>query len=136
MGGIDVSLTGDGECLIVHRDSGAEIRSSMAPEYGGAGGAFSSTDLLAAALGSCIATNIEPVARRHDVPLDAIGIGVEKRLGSSPKRIESVAVRVRVEPDVPAAVIARFERAADLCLVHRSLSPDISVTIDVASATP
>lgn len=136
MGSIDVALLGGGECRIVHRDSGAEILSSTAPEYGGSGGAFSSTDLLAAALGSCIATNLEPFALRYGIPLAAVRISVEKTLARSPKRIESLAVEVQVAAGVTASILHRLERAADLCLVHRSLSADVSVTIEVASAAP
>lgn len=136
MSRIEVALEGNGECRIVHRDSGAEIRSSMAPEYGGSGGAFSSTDLLAAALGSCVATNLEPVAVRHHVPLDAIHIGVEKVLGTSPKRILSLAVHAEVDGDTPSDVLERLRRAADACLVHRSLSEDIAVVIRVEGAAP
>lgn len=134
MSRIDVSLRGNGQCHILHRESGAEIRSSVAPEYGGRGDAFSSTDLLAAALGSCIATNLEPVALRHGIPLDAIGISVDKTLSVSPKRIESLAVRVSIDGDVPQPVMERLGRAAQLCAVHRSLSADASVTIEVTSA--
>jgi putative redox protein len=126
---VDVHLVGDGVCRIVHRESGAEIRSSKAPEYGGLGGAFSSTDLLAAALGSCIATNLEPVALRHAVPLEAFEISVEKRLAVEPKRIEALAVEVHLRQPVPPPVLTRLERAAHHCLVHRSLSPDVAVTI-------
>lgn len=131
MSTIEVALVGGGACRIVHSDSGAEIRSSKAPEYGGAGGAFSSTDLLAAALGSCIATNLEPVAERHGVPLDALRLSVEKRLSVAPKRIEALDVRIAVGGEVAPSVLTRLERAAQLCLVHDSLSREIDVTIDL-----
>lgn len=132
MSRIDVRLLGEGECEIVHRESGTRIRSSMTPEYGGKGGTFSSTDLLAAALGSCIATNLEPVAARHDVPLEAVRVSVEKKLGVSPKRVESLAVRVDVTVPASDDVLTRLSRAARHCLVHRSLSPEVEVGIDVS----
>ena len=131
MSRIEVGLKGNGRCRILHADTGAEIRTSMAPEHGGSGGSFSSTDLLAAALGSCIATNLEPVAVRHGISLDNIRISVEKTLDTSPKRIVSLAVRAAVHDDVRPEVLKRLSHAADRCLVHRSLSPDIAVSIRV-----
>lgn len=126
---LEVTLAGEGACRIVHRESGAEIRSSKAPEYGGRGGAFSSTDLLAAALDSCIASSLEPVALRHGVPLDALSLTVEKTLGVQPKRLESLAVTVRLATAVPPDVRTRLERAARHCVVHRSLSEEVVVSI-------
>ena len=97
----------------------------MAPEYGGPGGAFSSTDLLAAALGSCIATNIGPVAERHGIPLDTFEIHVEKTLGQQPKWVTRLAVEVRCGTPLSPDMLARLQRAAESCTVSRSLRPDM-----------
>lgn len=129
MSRIDIRLLGDGECAIRHLDSDAEIRSSKSPELGGRGGAFSSTDLLAAALGSCIATNIEPVALRHGLSLDAFEVSVDKRLRESPKAIESLQVGIRITSPVRDDILERLKRAAGYCLVHRSLSESVEVAI-------
>lgn len=129
MSAIGISLLGEGRCAITHADQGARIESSKTPEFGGVGGAFSSTDLLAAALGSCIATNLEPVAERHDLPLDQISLTVDKALSVSPKRIKSLAVEVRIGTSVSPSVLTRLERAASHCLVHQSLSTEVDVTI-------
>jgi putative redox protein len=131
---IEVVLLGDRTCGITHRESGAEIRTCVAPEYGGTGNAFSSTDLLAAALGSCIATNLEPVALRHSVALERIRLRVHKRLAHAPKRVESFTVEIRVDAPVAAAVLERLRRAAEHCLVHRSLSPAVAVMTKVVPA--
>jgi len=133
MSRIDVTLVGNGACRIVHQESGASIASSVAPEYGGAGGAFSSTDLLAAALGSCIATNLEPLLVRHGIPLDTIRVGVDKELSVTPKRLVRLAVAIHLGPTVSPDVIVRLGRAADHCLVHQSLAPEIDVRIDLTS---
>lgn len=129
MSSMDIRLAGGGDCEIVHHESGVSITSSKAPEYGGRGDGFSATDLLAAALGSCIGSNIEPVALRHDVPLDAVHLTVDKRLCRSPKRIESLKVTIDLRAPVSADVLTRLKRAADQCVVHRSLSSDVSVEL-------
>lgn len=101
--------------------------------FGGSGASFSSTDLLAAALGSCIATDLEPLARRHRIALADIGIEVEKSLSSRPKQVESLHVHVRLPRGVAEDVLLRFERAAARCLVHRSLDPHIRVSVTVST---
>lgn len=126
---IDIKLAGQGRCRIRHQESGVEIESSKAAEYGGRGDSFSSTDLLAAALGSCIGTNLEPIAERNGIPLDQICIRIEKTLQSSPKRLASLSVSICIGPGVSPSLITRLERAASHCLVHKSLSPEIDVSI-------
>lgn len=129
MSNLDVTFVGDGTCEIRHRESGASVRSVKAPEFGGAGNGFSATDLLAAALGSCIASNLEPVLLRHGMPLHAARLSVSKQLGTHPKRVESLAVTVRIDRGIAPGLLTRLRRAAAQCVVHDSLSPDVSVSI-------
>ncbi len=126
---LKVTLSGDGECSILHTPTGVTVDTSKSPAYGGLGRSFSSTDLLAAALGSCIATDIEPVAIRHGVPLDRITIEVDKRLSVKPRRIDAFDVRVTVTAAIREDVAARLRRAAHACLVQRSLDPAIACTV-------
>jgi uncharacterized OsmC-like protein len=134
MSALDIRLLGAGDTAITHLESGTTIRSSKSPAYGGSGASFSSTDLLAAGLGSCIATNVEPVAERHGVSLDRIRVTVTKRLLKEPKRLDALDVRVSVEGDTAGDILLRFERAAQHCLVHQSLAPHVAVGITVEAA--
>jgi len=106
----------------------------LPPVYAGAGSSFSATDLLAAALGVCIATNIDTVAERHGIPLDALLLQVEKTLSTEPKRLQALAVTVASRVVIPGDVLLRFQRAASHCIVHQSLHPDVSVTIRFETA--
>jgi putative redox protein len=133
MSRIEIALLGAGDTAITRVDGGATIRSSKSPAFGGSGASFSSTDLLSAALGSCIATNIEPVADRHGVDLGRIGVTVDKTLSPKPKRIERLDVRVVVAGDVSADNLKRFDAAAQHCLVHKSLADHVVVTIEVVA---
>jgi putative redox protein len=121
---------------MLHARSGATMNSAMAPEYGGPGGAFSSTDLLAAALGSCIATSLGSVAERHGIPLDSLQLVVRKELGHQPRRVTRLAVDVLCDRPLNSDLIARLERAAESCTVSRSLHPDLDVPIRFVPATP
>lgn len=125
MSDLIVELTSPTCTRITHARSSTVLLTAIAPEYGGPGGTFSSTDLVAAALGSCIATNLGPLAERHGIPLDAIRLTVRKQLTPPPKRIGRLEVTVQVSTPLTAELRARFENAAATCTVHRSLHPDL-----------
>lgn len=126
--GIEITYCRAGSCEVVH-SSGAKIITDLPPEYGGAGESFSATDLLAAALGVCIATNIDSVADRHGIPLDALSLTVEKTLTVEPKALKALSVTVHSAVAIPEDVLLRLRRAASHCIVHRSLHPDVAVSI-------
>lgn len=126
---IRIRLLGGGDCELVHDATGVELRTSKSVAFGGSGASFSSTDLLAAALGSCIATDLDVVATRNGVPPEAIRIEVDKVLSLTPKRLEAIDVRVVLPAGTPEVVATKLERTAEHCLVHRALHPDLEVRI-------
>jgi putative redox protein len=130
---IVITLTGPHSTHIVH-PNGAVIDTAMAKEYGGPGGTFSSTDLVAAALGSCIATNIGPLAHRHGVDLASIRLAARKTLGGEPRRISRLEVDITIDAPVPAELQPAIRRAAESCTVHRSLSHDTETRINIQFA--
>ena len=134
MSRIEITSLGVGSCRVVETRSGASLTTDLPPEYGGAGASFSATDLLAAALGVCIATNIDTIADRHGIPLDALSITVDKTLSTNLKRLERLAVQIACSVELPSGVLERLKRAANHCIVHRSLHPDVVVTVDFVSA--
>lgn len=122
---------GSGRTRILHEKTNSEISTDVSPEFGGGGSTFSSTDLVAAALGSCISSSLEGLAQRAGVPFDAIAIAVTKDLGTAPKRISRLEVDITVEAPYNEKTARLFERAAHTCTVHRSLHPDIDAPIAV-----
>jgi uncharacterized OsmC-like protein len=129
MATVSVVLLGGGECVVDHPRSGARLVTSKAPEYGGLGRSFSSTDLLAAALGTCIATDLEIVAARNGVPPETISLEVVKLLSAKPKRVQGFDVHVRLSRHVDAAIMRKLHRAAGACLVQRALAPSVHCRI-------
>jgi putative redox protein len=127
---IVVQLTGPATTRITHEPSGTVLQSAIAPEFGGPGGAFSSTDLVAAALGSCIATNLGPIAERHSIDFDRFQLRVVKHISPQPRRISRLEVRIRVTGVIPDDLRRRFEAAAHACTVHRSLHPELEAPIE------
>lgn len=129
MAAIKVNVISPGRCHIEHIASGAVIETDLPKEYGGDGRAFSATDLLASALGACIATSIDRVALRNGISLEGISIEVNKELSQEPKRVKRLAVCIDIAATVSDAVTRKLLRAARSCPVHRSLHPEIAVEI-------
>lgn len=131
MGTIHHKPLGRGRTEIRHDATGTVITTDVSPEFGGGGSTFSSTDLVAAGLGSCISSSLAPMAERHSVPLEAISIVVEKALGTDPKRISRLATTITIDVPIEESLGKRFQRAAETCTVHRSLHPDVDAPIVV-----
>jgi len=129
---LTVRLLGDGDCHVDHAATGATVQTSKSPAFGGRGTSFSSTDLLAAALATCVATDIEPVAVRNGIALDRIHIEADKQLSMSPKRIVELIVRVYITGSPDEITLLKLQRAADACLVQRSLHPDVKCDVEFA----
>lgn len=132
---IKITYSAPGQCNVVHEPSGSMIYTDLPKEYGGTGNSFSATDLLAAALGVCIATNIDKVADRYGIPLSALDIRVKKELSDKPKKISLLQVSIIMNVEVPEDIERRIERAAHACLVHRSLHPDLNVTVELTTVS-
>jgi uncharacterized OsmC-like protein len=118
---------------VEHVGSGTVVMTDLPPEYGGTGRSFSATDLLAAALGTCIATSIDRVAERAGIPPEALRVEVDKELSATPKRVARLTVRIVLERPADDAARERILRAARTCPVHRSLHPDVRVEVHLLS---
>ncbi len=70
---VEIKLTyeGDLHCSAIHTPSGNTLVTDAPLDNNGRGQAFSPTDLVATALGSCMATVIGIVARRKELPWKA-----------------------------------------------------------------
>ena len=135
MSRVHVQIEEIGRCQARHEESGATLVTEISPAYGGSGQRFSSTDLVAAALGTCIGSSIDRVADRAGLPLSALSIEVEKSLSSAPRRIARLAVTVRIAAPVDPATLTKLERASHACVVHRSLHPETEVSVRFVPAT-
>ena len=101
-----------GECRVEHLRTGATVATDLPPEFGGEGKSFSATDLLAAALGVCVATSIDRVADRGGIPPEALRVEVEKELSTSPNRVARLSVWIYSARPVDAVLRTKLLRAA------------------------
>jgi putative redox protein len=125
---IDVRYEGDLHTRCLHGPSGATLETDAPKDNEGLGEAFSPTDLLATALGSCMLTVMGIVARRHGWALEGASVGVEKHMVVEPlRRVGRLVLRFAMPAGIPADARQVLERAARTCPVHQSLHPEVKV---------
>lgn len=127
---IDITYDGQLACSALHGPSGVNLRTDAPADIGGNASSFSPTDLVATALGACIATTMDVVARRHGIDLAGTRIEVLKQMSTdSPRRIRRLPTRIVMPIPQTAAPKGLLENTARACPVHQSLRADIEVPI-------
>ena len=113
----------------VHLSSGEAIITDAPVDNNGKGKAFSPTDLVATALGSCMITIMGIAAQKHDIDISGTSASVKKIMGSNPRKIDEVVIDISMSNHLNENDRKRLERAALSCPVHKSLHPDLIKTI-------
>jgi putative redox protein len=127
---MSATYQGDLHCEALHEPSGARLETDAPRDNEGRGERFSPTDLVGAALGTCMLTVMGIVARRHAWDLTGARADVEKEMVAQPlRRIGRLGVRLVMPAGVPDSARAVLERAAHTCPVHQSLHPDVKVDL-------
>lgn len=113
-----------------HLQSGKKILTDAPVDNKGKGEAFSPTDLLASALGSCILTIIGISAEAHNFSIEGTKVEITKTMISNPRRIGELEVIINfVHNNFSAREKRLIESAARTCPVGKSLHPEIKDTI-------
>jgi putative redox protein len=127
---MNIVYEGGLHCRLTHEQSGSVIATDAPKDNNGKGEAFSPTDLVAAALGSCMMTVMGIAANRHAIDLKNTTIEVTKEMITDPvRRIGTITVTLRMAPGIPQDKRAMLEHAAHACPVHKSLHPDVQTPI-------
>jgi putative redox protein len=121
-----VVYEGDLRTRLTHIYSGNGIITDAPLDNQGLAQAFSPTDLVASALGSCMMTIMGIKARGMNLDLKGTEIEITKVMASEPRRISEVHATIKFPPnnfsDKEKAIL---ENAAKTCPVAQSLHPDI-----------
>ena len=112
-----------------HIASGEKIITDAPVDNNGKGEAFSPTDLVATALGSCIITIMAISANKYDIDVTGTNASVKKIMGSDPRRISEISIDINMNKNIEEKDRKRLERAALACPVHKSLHPDLEKKI-------
>lgn len=127
---INIAYEGGLRCRAIHAPSQNSIITDAPVDNHGRGEAFSPTDLVATALGTCILTIMGLAAQRDGLMLDGTRVRIEKHMSAQPpRRIVKLAVQVQFVAGIPPERRSALERAAHSCPVCNSIHPDIDVQL-------
>jgi len=124
-----VTYLGNLRTSSVHLQSGTEILSDAPKDNHGKGEAFSPTDLLANALGSCMISIMAIKSKDLDLDLTGSTIDVTKIMQSEPRKITKIEIVMNMSISADEKNKTILERVAMNCPVLLSLNPDIEKDI-------
>lgn len=128
---IHVDYEGELHCNALHVPSGNRLVTDAPVDNNGRGEAFSPTDLVATALGACMATVIGIVARRKEIPVEGMKVAVRKFMSEDlPRRISRLELDLEMPLPGDHPDRALLESTARGCPVHHSIHPDIEVVMN------
>lgn len=122
---ISIAYTGGLHCRATHGPSQAQLETDAPTDNQGKGEAFSPTDLVATALGTCIATTMAIVGERNGVELKGMTVTVAKEMTDGPRRIGRLTTEVHIPLPADHPQREVLEKAALGCPVHRSLAGEM-----------
>ena len=116
---------GDLRTAATHLQSGTEIHMDAPTDNHGKGEAFSPTDLVATALGGCMATIMGISAKTHGFDIEGTSMEITKVMATDPRRIAEIRIEFFFPHDYDAKTKRIIELAAKQCPVGHSLHPDL-----------
>lgn len=117
---------GDLRTKATHLKSGESIITDAPTDNLGKGQAFSPTDLVSAALCSCMMTIMGQVAQREGINLTGLRADVVKKMTAAPRKIAEIKV-IFTHPNLVATDVQKqkLKNAAHTCPVALSLSSEL-----------
>lgn len=121
---------GDLRTQDTHQLSGTRIITDAPPDNNGKGEAFSPTDLVCAALASCMMTIMGILAQRENIDLKGMKYDITKIMASNPRKIAEIQINF-FHPSLAAndAQKEKLKRAAMTCPVALSLAESLKQTV-------
>ena len=113
-----------------HQLSGNKIITDAPPDNNGKGEAFSPTDLVCAALSSCMMTLMGILAEREGINLTGLKSEITKIMSSNPRRIAEIQITFS-HPHLQASDVQKqkLKNAALTCPVALSLGEGLKQSI-------
>ena len=111
-----------------HLQSGNKLITDAPTDNMGKGEAFSPTDLLATATGTCMITTMAIVAQKDGITLDNSEVEVTKIMTQTPpRRIARLEINLKMKSNIvlSSEQIKNLENTAHKCPVSLSLHPDV-----------
>jgi uncharacterized OsmC-like protein len=121
----NITYVGDLRTVCIHLQSGTQILTDAPTDNHGKGEAFSPTDLVATALGSCMVSIMGIKSKDLNVDLKDSTVSITKIMQSEPRKIAKIEVILNMSIETSEKNKTILERAAMTCPVLLSLNPDI-----------
>ena len=119
---MDAFYEGELHCVLTHGLSGSTIATDAPADNRGKGAAFSPTDLVGAALGSCALTTMALRAAERGWAIEGATAHVTKEMESTPRRhIAKLTVEFVLPNGLDDEARAFLEHTARTCPVEASL---------------
>ena len=123
---ISIEYQGGLHCEAIHGPSQNKLTTDAPVDNQGKGESFSPTDLVATALGTCMATVMGIFAERHAIDLRGMKVTVGKEMAQVPvRRIARLTTEIVLPLPPTHPQREALERTALTCPVHHSLHPDV-----------
>ncbi len=131
MATIQSEYLGDFRTRATHVRSGNMLITDAPIDNQGRGEAFSPSDLLSAALSSCMLTIMGIAAREHQWDIEGTTVETTKIMGIDPRRVSRLEIEFTFPKDKSYTEKQRLilERAAKTCPVFYSLNPEMEKII-------
>jgi putative redox protein len=127
---MDIEYEGQLHCRATHGLSGQTLSTDAPLDNGGKGEAFSPTDLVGVALGTCVLTLMGIAAQRQNLDITGTRVHAVKEMAATPlRRVGSITMTVTLPKGsaYSEADRKRLEHAARTCPVKESLHPDVNI---------
>lgn len=127
---VNVVYNGNLRCSATHTPSSSTIITDAPTDNGGKGEAFSPTDLVAAAVGTCIMTIMGIIAKGSEMDLTGMQIKVQKEMAAKPsRRIGRLTTTVLFPKGLNLSDTEKrkLEKTVEMCPVKQSLHPEVMV---------
>jgi putative redox protein len=120
-----ITYVGDLRTICIHLQSGTQILTDAPTDNHGKGEAFSPTDLVATALGSCMVSIMAIKSKDLEVDLKDSTVSITKIMQAEPRKIAKIIVELNMSISTSDKNKTILERSAMTCPVLLSLHPDI-----------
>ena len=121
----NITYVGDLRTVCFHLQSGTQIVTDAPTDNHGKGEAFSPTDLVSTALGSCMVSIMAIKSKDLNVDLCDSTVSITKIMQAEPRKIAKIEVILNMSVETSEKNKTILERAAMTCPVLLSLHQDI-----------
>ncbi|MFY8162059.1 MAG: OsmC family protein [Candidatus Kapaibacteriota bacterium] len=125
---INIDYLGDLMCKVTHTPSGNSFFTDAPLDNTGQARYISPTDLLAASIGSCIATIMGIKANTNGINIEGLKITVGKEMDNLPfRRVSKLTVRIYFATILNEKDFTIMQNVVNTCPVTKSLLPEIEL---------